>query len=204
MENDNTNQSAEETVEEQTESQESQADNLPKSQDELDKIINARVSRAEKKARLEGEQKALEQAKEEQDQAKKLAKMSDAQKYEAQLEELKKQNQELLDKTNRSDIEKEASKLLAEKGLTADDELLNIVVKKDASETAEAIDTFVELVSKKADELRKTELKGKVPKAGSNSSVPGISTLDELMGLSATDQQEFKTKYPEQYAKINK
>ena len=131
-------------------SNEQQEEMIPKSQ--MEKIIKDRVAR---------EKKAAEKAVEE---ATKLAKMNEDQKAEYDREQLEKELAELRRKDAFYNLSKEASKMLAEHEITADDELLNVVVKDDAEGTKQAVESFVNLFNAKVKEGVKQALAGNSPK----------------------------------------
>lgn len=121
-------------------------------QEELERIIKQRIAREREAA-----EKAIKEA-------EKLAKMNEEQKREYELEKLRRENEELRKAQTRYELGKEATKMLAEKGIIANDEVLNFVVRDDAEQTSEAVRTFSELVERLAEEKMKEALKGKPPK----------------------------------------
>ena len=125
-------------------------------QDELEEIIKARVAR---------EKKATEKAVEE---AAKLAKMNEAEKEKYRLEQLEKELEEYKQKDAYYGLSKEASKMLAEHDIQANDDLLKFVVDDSAEETQSKVNAFVELVNAKVDEGVQKALSGRTPKANVN------------------------------------
>lgn len=121
-------------------------------QEELERIIKQRIAREREAA-----EKAIKEA-------EKLAKMNEEQKREYELEKLRKENEELRRVQTRYELGKEATKMLAEKGIIANDEVLNFVVRDDAEQTSEAVRAFSELVERLAEEKVREALKGKSPK----------------------------------------
>src|SRR5699024_10150050 len=95
-------------------------------QEELEEIIKARAAR---------EKKATEKAVEE---ASRLAKMTEDEKREFEYEKLQEELAELKRKDAYYGLSREASKMLAEHDIQANDDLLQFVVKDDAEGTQTA------------------------------------------------------------------
>ena len=119
---------------------------------ELKKIIQDRVAR---------EKKATEKAVAE---AEKLAKMNADEKREHERQKLEEELAEYKRKDQFYSLSKEASKMLSEHNIHADDELLSFVVKDDAAATQTAVNTFVTMFNDKVEEGVKQALSGKSPK----------------------------------------
>lgn len=121
-------------------------------QEEVNKLVQERVKR------LERDKEAAVK------EAEKLAKMSADQKKEYEFEKQQRENEELKARINRYELGKEATSILAESGIIADDEILDFVVKEDAEKTNEAVKAFTNLVDRVADDIMKEKLRGKAPK----------------------------------------
>lgn len=137
-------------------SNEQQEEMIPKSQ--MEKIIKDRVAR---------EKKATEKAVEE---AKRLAKMNEDEKQQYELEQLQKELEEYKRKDSFYGLSKEASKMLSEHNINADDDLLQFVVKDTAEDTQTAVNSFVSLINKKVEEGVKKTLSGNPPRTNVNGS----------------------------------
>jgi hypothetical protein len=131
-------------------SDEQQEEMIPKSQ--MEKIIKDRVAR---------EKKAAEKAVEE---AKRLAKMNEDEKQQYEFEQLQQELADLKRKDAFNGLSKEASKMLAEQNIQADEDLLAFVVKEDAEATKTAVNSFVSLINKKVEDGVKKALSGTAPK----------------------------------------
>ena len=153
-------------------------------QEELEEIIKQRLSREKKAA-----EKAIKEA-------EKLAKMNEDQKKQYELEKLQKELDEYKKKDAFYALSKEASKMLSEKGITADDELLSFVVKDDAEGTQSAVNSFVELFNKHVEEGVKKALAGKPPKVNPN---PGLKNPFSKEHFNLTEQGRLKREDPERY-----
>ena len=149
-----TNEVVEEVVTEEVDTQETTEEMIPKSQ--MEKIIKDRVAR---------EKKATEKAVEE---AKKLAKMNEEDKKQYEFEQLQNELADLKKKDAFYGLSKEASKMLSEHDIQADDDLLAFVVKDSAEDTQTAVNSFVNLIGKKVAEGVKQALAGKSPKVNTS------------------------------------
>lgn len=139
----------------------------------IDSLIADRLSRADK-ANEQKTQQALADARtkwdEEQKEAADIASMSDKQRKEHEQEkanEALNQAQAEADKLraelNHTNMVNEASKMLADKGFTADDETLKFVVRETADDTTQAVTDFAKLVDDKAEAKRQESLRGNTP-----------------------------------------
>ena len=164
----------EEVEQEQVDTQESTEQQPEKkyTQEELEEIIKARVAR---------EKKATEKAVEE---ASKLAKMNEEEKREFEYEKLQEELAELKRKDAYYGLSREASKMLAEHDIQADDDLLQFVVKDDAEGTQTAVNAFVELVNTKVEQGVHKALSGRTPKANLNTTQAVTQEQFNKMGYS--------------------
>lgn len=121
-------------------------------QEEVNRIVKERLARA-----LKDKEEAIKEA-------EKLAKMNAEQKREYELEKLRRENEELKKAQMRYELGREATKMLGEAGIMADDDVLSFVVRDDAEQTQKAVETFISIVDKLADMRMKEKLKGRPPK----------------------------------------
>lgn len=133
---------------------------------DLDEIINKKFAKWEQKKQKEV------------DEAAKLAEMDAQQKAEYQRDELQKELDALKKEKALADMTKTARKMLADKNISAPDELLSMLVTTDANETKAAIDGFTKLFEETVENAVKSRLRGEVPKAGTGASAP-ISEIDK-------------------------
>lgn len=136
-------------------------------------------------------------------EAKKLAKMNAEQKAEYEAQKQADYIAELEAKINRSGLEKEASKMLSESGLVADDKILGFVVKDTAEATQEAVDRFSALVNDLADKKVSEMLKGKTPKKVEQTTSASI-TQEQFNRMSYRAQLDLQKSDPELYEKLSK
>lgn len=115
------------------------------------------------------------------DEAEKLKGMNDSQKLQYELDKATKELEEERKKNSFNKMSKEASKMLSEASISADDEILDCVVKDTAEDTTKAVNSFISLIDKKAEEKTKAALSGKPPVINLN---PGKQmTKDEIMKI---------------------
>lgn len=144
------------------ENTEVEANNEPQeemiSKSEMEKIIKERVAR---------EKKATEKAVAE---AEKLAKMNAEEKREHERQKLEEELAEYKRKDQYYSLSREATNMLHEHGITADDELLGMIVKDTAEDTQTAVNSFVTLLNTKVEDGVKQALSGNSPRvnAGNN------------------------------------
>ena len=141
-----------ETIKDAETADEKETPELKYSDEDVDKIVQKKLAKAKK-----DKEAAVEEA-------TKLAKMNEDQKAEYDREQLEKELTELRRKDAFYNLSKEASKMLSEHDITADDELLNVVVKDDAEGTKQAVESFVNLFNAKVKAGVKQALAGNSPK----------------------------------------
>lgn len=141
-----------ETIKDAETADEKETPELKYSDEDVDKIVQKKLAKAKK-----DKEAAVEEA-------TKLAKMNEDQKAEYDREQLEKELSELRRKDAFYNLSKEASKMLSEHDITADDELLQVVVKDDAEGTKQAVESFVNLFNAKVKEGVKQALAGNSPK----------------------------------------
>ncbi|HFI0274172.1 TPA: DUF4355 domain-containing protein [Streptococcus suis] len=164
-------------------------------QAELDEMIQREKAKAKRAAEKEYKAKM--------DEAEKMRDMNEAQKAEYEAKKQADYIAELEAKINRSGLEKEASKLLSEGGLIADDKILNFVVKDTAEDTLEAVNSFTALVNDLADKKVSEMLKGKTPKKVEQTTSAGI-TKEQFNRMSYRAQLDLQKSDPELYEKLSK
>lgn len=161
-------------------------------QEQLDAIVKSNVARALVKAKKEEEQRINE--------AEKVRKMDATQKLQYELETQKKRVAELEAQQKRSNMEKEATVFLQERGITVNNEVLNYVVRETAEETIESINEFERVVNAVADNKVQAMLKGRTPT--STKVATGGITKAEFDKMSYTERANLRVNEPEVYAKL--
>ena len=162
-------------------------------QSQLDEIIQKEKAKAKRSAEKEYQAKM--------DEAEKLRKMNEVQKAEYEQEKQRAYIAELEAKINRSGLEREASKMLSEGGIVADDKILSIVVKDTAESTQEAVEGFVALVNELADKKVGEKLKGKTPKKMEDTTA-GEITKEQFNKMGYQSRNELLRNNPELYHKL--
>ena len=157
-------------------------------QDELEEIVKARVAR---------EKKAAEKAVEE---ASKLAKMNEEEKREFEYQKLQEELAELKRKDAYYGLSREASKMLAEHDIQANDDLLKFVVDDSAEETQSKVNAFVELFNAKVEEGVKKALSGRAPRANVNANQ--VVTKEDFNKMGYSERVALKQKDENLYNKL--
>lgn len=161
------------------ENKEAEVDNEKKpagktyTEDEVQVMMKERVAR---------EKKATEKAIAE---AEKLAKMNADEKEKYEREQLEQQLEEYKRKDQYYSLSREAANMLHEQGITADDELLGIIVKDTAEDTQTAVNSFVKLLNAKVEDGVKQALSGNSPRVNT-----GINAMSKKQILSIKDRAE--------------
>ena len=130
-------------------------------------LTDDKVSEAEKLAQMTSEEKANYRAK----------------KAEDALEEMKRQNA-------RSDMAKEARKMLADENITIPDELVMNLVAEDADGTKAAAEAFATMYKEAVQNAVKDALKGKAPKAGNGGDKPPMTKQQILEVKNPSERQK--------------
>ena len=182
----------EEVEQEQVDTQESteqqQEEVKTYTQEELEEIVKARVAR---------EKKAAEKAVEE---AAKLAKMNEEEKREFEYQKLQEELAELKRKDAYYGLSREASKMLAEHDIQANDDLLKFVVDDSAEETQSKVNAFVELFNVKVEEGVKKALSGRAPRANVNANQ--VVTKEDFNKMGYSERVALKQKDENLYNKL--
>jgi len=162
-------------------------------QSQLDEIIQKEKAKAKRSAEKEYQAKM--------DEAEKLRAMNETQKAEYEQEKQRAYIAELEAKINRSGLEREASKMLSEGGIIADDKILGLIVKDTAERTQEAVESFVALVNDLADRKVGEKLKGKTPKKMEETTA-GEITKEQFNKMGYRSRNELLQNNPELYHKL--
>ena len=162
-------------------------------QSQLDEIIQKEKAKAKRSAEKEYQAKM--------DEAEKLRAMNETQKAEYEQEKQRAYIAELEAKINRSGLEREASKMLSEGGIIADDKILGLIVKDTAERTQEAVESFVALVNDLADKKVGEKLKGKTPKKMEDTTA-GEITKEQFNRMGYQSRNELLQNNPELYRKL--
>lgn len=162
-------------------------------QAELEDIVRKEKAKAKRSAEREYKEKM--------DEAEKLRKMNAEQKAEYEAQKQADRIAELEAQLNRNGLEKEASKMLSEAGIIADDDILNFVVKDDAEGTQEAVNALSSLVNDLADKKVSEMLKGRTPKKVEQST-SGVITKEQFNKMGYKDRNELLQNNPELYHQL--
>ena len=154
--------------------------------DEVDEIINKKF------------EKWTKQKEKEMDEAKKLADMTAQEKVEYERNQLKKELEELRNANTISEMSKTARGILKEKNIDISDELLSMLVTKEADTTKKNVEGFAEMFDKAVEKAVNEKLKGNPPKKG-----PGNKTLTKEDILNIKDRTERQKKIAENMELFN-
>lgn len=144
---------------------------------DLDKIIGQKFAEWQKK-----QQKAV-------DEAAKLAKMDAQQKAEYERDQLQKELDALKKKDSLAEMTKTARKMLSDKGVTVNDEILSMLVNTNAEETKAAVDAFATAFTSAVEAAVKERLKGEPPKRGSGGGAAAM-TKEQIMSIKDPEQRQ--------------
>ena len=122
-------------------------------------------------------QKKQEKQREKQDEADRLKNMTEQERKDHEMEDLRKQVSDLQKKEAMSKMSKTARSMLTEKGITVDDDLVGMLISEDAETTKSAVDSFITAFQNAVNKAVKDALKGEAPKAGGASGL----TRDQVM-----------------------
>lgn len=90
--------------------------------------------------------------------------MNEQEKQQYEFEKTQRELEEMKKQLNGYELGKGAARILAEKGIVANDTILDLVVRDDAEQTNESVTAFIELVSDLVDQQVKEKLKGNAPR----------------------------------------
>lgn len=121
------------------------------SDEDLDRIINAKVAKL-----MEKQEKKISEA-------KKLAEMDAQQRAEYERDQFKAQIEELLREKTRGEMMTTARAMLAEKEVHLGDDLLGMLVTEEAESTKQNVESFLALFSAAVEDAVKDKLRRKTP-----------------------------------------
>ena len=158
-------------------------------QEELNDIVEKRLSKEKSKWKNEV------------DQAKRLAEMSAEERAK---EEFKIEKAEF--ERQRAEFERERLLLQTQKELSAKNvpvEFASMLVKDDAESTKEAIDNFAELYNQSVEKGVSNKLKGRPPKTKQTQNSDGLDRAS-FFKLSLAEQQKMAQENPDRYKELTK
>lgn len=122
-------------------------------------------------------QKKNEKRQTKKDEAERLRNMSDQERKDHEMEDLRQQVAALQKKETMSKMSATARNMLAAKGITVGDDLVAMLVSEDADATKSAVDSFINAFQDAVNRAVKDELKGETPRKGG---APKL-TKDQIM-----------------------
>lgn len=146
------------------------------SDEDLDRIISAKF-------------KKLEERKEKEiNEAKKLANMTAQEKIEYERDQLKERLEELESKNILSEMSKTARGILKNQNIDIPDDLLSVLVTKEAESTKKNVESFVEMFNKAVEDAVNEKLKSKSPRKGSTKTM----TKEEILNIKDRTERQRK------------
>ena len=136
--------------------------------EEVDALIERKFAEWQKKQ--EKQQAKL-------DEAERLKNMSDQERKDHEMEELRKQVSALQKKETMAKMSTTARTMLSAKGITVDDNLVGMLISEDADATKSAVDTFITAFQDAVSKAVKDALKGEAPRKGGSSGL----TKEQIM-----------------------
>lgn len=155
-ENENTETENAQKKEEQENQEKNKASEKKYSDEDLNAILDKRFARW----KADQEKEKVE--------AKRLAEMNAQERAEAERDKVQKELDELKAKNAIAEMTNEARKMCAEHDINVGDDLLSVLVNKDADKTKKAVDSFVKMFEQEVEKAVKEKLKGNGPKRGSS------------------------------------
>lgn len=129
-------------------------------------------------------QKKQEKQREKKDEAERLKNMTEQERKDHEMEDLRKQVDALQKKEAMSKMSATARTMLSEKGVNINDDLVEMLVSEDAETTKSAVETFISAFQAAVNRAVKDALKGEPPKTG------GASGLTKEQILKVKDRTE--------------
>lgn len=192
----------EQNVQETSQEQVSEQQEKTFTQDEVDRIVADRVKRSEDKMRSKLFEEAKSKVKAEQDEAKKLEEMNASQRRKYEDQKRDEELEQLRAKVQRQEMEQTAMGILKEKGISVDQDVLDLVVADTAEVTSDRIEKLATLIDTRAREIRRQDFSTSAPKQ--SGSGQKVATLDEFKRMSYTERLELKNDQPELYQDLVK
>lgn len=131
-------------------------------------------------------QKKHEKQQAKQDEAERLKNMSDQERKDHEMEELRKQVNALQKKETMSKMSATARSMLSAKGITVDDALVGMLISEDADATKSAVDAFIAAFQDAVSKAVKEALKGEAPKKGGSSKL----TKEQIMKVANRTERQ--------------
>lgn len=111
------------------------------------------------------------------DEAERLKNMSDQERKDHEMEELREQVSALQKKETMAKMSTTARTMLSAKGITVDDNLVGMLISEDADATKSSVDAFITAFQDAVSKAVKDALKGEAPRKGGSSGL----TKEQIM-----------------------
>lgn len=172
--NGNEGESQQGTDQEQNTDDQNQAGAQSFTQSDVDQMVADRLAEERETMRTQLTADITTKLKEDQSQSKKLEEMNQTQRAEYERDQANKEKADLQRQLNRISTEKTVTSMLADKGITATDDLLQVLVRDDmkAEDVKSGVEAFTQLVTgivdKQVEEKVKQKMAGKTPELFGN------------------------------------
>lgn len=143
--------------------------------EDIDRIFAKKFAEMEKKKKKEI------------DEATRLAKMTEAEKQAHKTEQLEAELKELKAANAKAEMSKVARGMFSEKGISASDAIISMLVKDDADSTKEAVESYIEIFNAEVAKAVKDRMKGETPKKGSSGST---MTREEILSVKNRSERQ--------------
>lgn len=143
--------------------------------EDVDKLINKKFAEWQSKKEKEI------------NEAQKLAEMNEQQKAEYKLEQLQKELDEYKNRETLREMAKTARSILSEQNINVPDEIISVLVTKDADTTSENVKAFAKAFSDAVSKAVESKISHKEPKA--NGSVKKV-TKDDILSIKDTSARQ--------------
>ncbi|UXR73304.1 DUF4355 domain-containing protein [Staphylococcus sp. IVB6238] len=172
-------ETTEETIDNGQENTEAEEKVKAYTEDEFNEKLQSELTR-----RLKQKDKEREEAVKE---AEKLAKMTKDEKREHEFQQLQKELEDLRKRDTLSQMRKEASTILSDSGITANDALLDFIVTDTAQDTKERVEAFTTVFNSMLKSHVQKQLQQETPKIYKSTGM----TREEILSIpDATKRQE--------------
>lgn len=138
--------------------------------EDVDKLINKKFAEWQSKKEKEI------------NEAQKLAEMNEQQKAEYKLEQLQKELDEYKNRETLREMAKTARSILSEQNINVPDEIISVLVTKDADTTSENVKAFAKAFQTAVSQAVEQKITHKEPKTGKSKTI----TKDDIMAIKDT------------------
>ena len=159
--------------------------------------LNARLKRAEEA----GAKRAAKQFEDEQNEAKRLSKLTEKERQKEIEQNLHAEIAALKAEKVKFEMQSTARQSLAEQGVVADDDILNMIVTTEAETTMSNVTAFIKAVQKASDAKYEEARRGKTPRNGGDAGKEEAQTVGARLGKASSETQKIASKAKDPFAR---